>query len=277
VARIAGTRTSVEPPPGFAPADRFPGFEDPAREASIAVTELPVPLASIAADLASDRLEANGWAVLAAGPRPGGGWEARIRADEWSGAVWKWIVALGDDQRSATVVATAPVGDEALADQITAALATATFDPSPPASAFEGLPFAVDELDGLRVAARTTHLALLTEGGSIGKAPGEPMLTVAALPAEPDDRGAFARDRLKDLGQVHGLQELDAVDVALASGLVGLEIVADGLLGPDAVPVKVYQLVADQEGLPLRFVVVGVVDARRSIDPFRRVARTLRP
>lgn len=277
MSRIPGTHVSLEPPAGFAPAAGFAGFSHPELEAAIAVTELPTPHGAMVATLSAERLAAQGATVVLAEQR-GGAWFVRLHEEPWTGPVERWMAVLGDDRVTALVIATAPSGDEPLARALEAALATATFDPGAATSPFEGLRFAVTEAGGMRLAARSHGLVVLTEGGDVGKPQGAPMLTVGSYesPDLPTDWFAFASGHLKDLAQVTALAEPRGIPIQLPSGPLAYELQADGVSAADGKPLVAYVLAAGVEGL--RVVVSGLVaydGAPQWLPVFREIARSV--
>lgn len=276
--RVPGTRVSLDPPPGFQPANGFAGWAQPDREAAIAVTEVPTPREVMISQLTVERLAGSGTTVLAA-RREGTSWWVHAQETPWTGPVDRWMVVLGDDHATALVIATIPSGDPALAAQIEAALRTAKYDAGVVASPFEGLRFEVTEQGGLKLAARSHGLVVLTEGGNLGAPLGAPVLTVGGYdaPGLPDDWYAFATGHLKDLAQVTALGDVAGEPVTLPDGALAYEIVTDGLAVTDGRAMAVYQLASARDGT--RTIVSALVahDAsERWIPVFRAVGRSLR-
>ncbi|MEQ1568404.1 MAG: hypothetical protein ABMA64_22400, partial [Myxococcota bacterium] len=225
--QVPGTRVALTPPPRFVRATRFAGFEDPEREASIAVTEVPVALDAVLADLARERMEARGYHVVAAGAAAGGGWIEVIDGPTTDDPIAKWMLAIGSPDRTALVVATGPAADRALGEEIRAAIATCRYHDGP-VSPFDGLPFRLVPAPPLAFAARSGSMVLFTTGGAVGLSPGEVMLTAAALPPDPaSDLPTFARDRLTDLA-VEGLDERRSDLISCDGGWPAVEIEAHG-------------------------------------------------
>jgi hypothetical protein len=265
------------PPAGFLPAAGFAGWSQADREAAIAVTELPTARDTLIAELSPARLAERGSTVVYA-RREGAGWWIRLHEEPWTGPVERWMVVLGDDTATALVIATIPSGDEAFSATIEAALRTAEFDPAAAGSPFDGLRFRVTEAEGLRIAARSHALVLLTEGGVVGKTQGAPMLTVGSYeaPGEPSDWYAFATGHLKDLPHVTALGEVTGVPHVLDDGTLAYELTTDGLATSDARPMHIYQLAAARDGL--RVIVSGLVEqtnSERWLAAFRAVGRSL--
>jgi hypothetical protein len=229
----------------------------------------------VAADWTAERMAAQGFgsggATVEAVSRLGERVRVRVREEAWTGPVVKHLLAIGSGGRTAVVVATAPATDVALSEALEAALATAEFDPAA-ADVLADLPFRFSTHGGLAVAARAGGLVLLTEGGSLGKGPDEPMVTIGVFPVEqpPEDVAAFARARLGDLPQ---LAETEIV----AEGPVGAgwELVAAATRGADRGPCAVYLLAT--AGTAECLVVTGLVSAAGAewLEVFRAVGRSV--
>ena len=63
-APVPGTRVELEPPEGFTPSRRFPGFEHLAQGASIMVNEVPAGYAELRAGFTREGLASRGMRLI---------------------------------------------------------------------------------------------------------------------------------------------------------------------------------------------------------------------
>src|SRR5690349_13311509 len=66
--QVLGTGVSLEPPPGFVPAQRFSGFERDAKSASIVVTELEGPASKMQQGMTREMLASRGMTLIRSQP-----------------------------------------------------------------------------------------------------------------------------------------------------------------------------------------------------------------
>jgi hypothetical protein len=244
-------RIGLEPPPGMAASKRFPGFEDADRKVTMTLADLPAPAyagleksmdAAPPPGLTVDTRETltlkNGSGILAAGHGMADGV-----------AVHKWLLLLkasdGKAGETAALV-NVQVPDTALATYpdkvIRAALASATFRPTPFDELIKLLPFKVSELAGFRVARVGPAGVILTEGPS-DNFDQQPYFIVElghGSPEQPDARGLFARDLLVR-SPVPDLKIVSSEAMRI-TGVAGYEIRAQSK-APDGTPTSVVQWV----------------------------------
>jgi hypothetical protein len=222
---------TLAPPPGFVPATGFAGFVRAELEASIGVTELPLPAAEVRARLPGG--EALG---------PGASWHREAVAT-LGGEVVRYTAVLGDEQRAVVVVATVPLEhDEALAPAFRAAASSARWDPTRGEGAGE-LPFSFEEAPPLRVAARMGAVALLTVGGEL-RGGAEPMMTLGHAPVEPDrELGEVAEEHLRSVPQLNRIR-VTGQDQRVQGAVVVHRLEAEARLSDGAVVAVVQWVVA---------------------------------
>lgn len=263
--RVPGTRVQLIPPEGFRPSAQFHGFENEVSEASIGVTELPTPMDELRQGLEGEVIDIDGRPALL------------VEAEQvvFGGSITKVMVVIGDDQRSVVIVGTAPT-ESGLAEVLRNALLSARWTPdeAPPN---DDLPYRFTECPPLRVATRMGHVVLLTEEGTVGLTAAATMMTIGVVPVDADrDLAEVSADHLSSLPGLEGVAATSAEDVVLASGVAAFEFVAEGLSAGDALPIRVYQLVArfgDQE-----VIAVGRASAERfdtMVAAFRAVGRSV--
>ena len=102
---VPGTKVSLEPPAGFSPAQKYPGFEREADQASIMVTERPGPAADMIRGMTREALASKGMVLMASSRRVINKNPARllsVRQRTASGEVLKSMLIAGD--RATTIV-----------------------------------------------------------------------------------------------------------------------------------------------------------------------------
>jgi hypothetical protein len=244
---VPGTRVTLEPPPGFTLAERFPGFGDGETGASILVTEMPAPVEGIRAGLTAEGLATRGMTLLStATVTTPLGETFLVGATQRAGgaAVGKWLAVSGDAAGTTMVLATWPLDREAMAEPLRLAVLSAR-PLGAAADRLAGLPFRLTEGPRLRISERVANALVLTEEGRRGvRAPGEPLLVATASLSEVDldDLAAFAERRLRQTEQVTGpwRSEGRAADVG---GMAGWELEASATDGATGAPMRLYQLV----------------------------------
>ena len=170
---IAGTPLSMVPPLGFAPSERFRGFESLEYPgASVMVVAMPAPFAEATAGFDESRLGAQGMELLSRRPDTVGAVEGlRLEvAQEAQGMRFrKTILAFGDSAQTTLVNATwLADDDDALALPMATALASLRIDEDALADPRGALDFTVDETAGnLREAAVMGTSLLLNRHGRI--------------------------------------------------------------------------------------------------------------
>jgi hypothetical protein len=280
--RVPGTRVSLEPPAGFEPAARFPGFQQPDTAASIMVTEIPGPFGKVRGGMNREGLASRGMTLLHSEPAtiPGAAEGLLVHVHQHAEDVLfaKWMVVCGDESASVLVTATFP---ESLVETLEAPLRRAVLSTvlarEGPADAFEGLPFRVDPGPGLRVGSRMGNMLSLTpDGGSAPLAPGVPRCFVGLSVAEADltDLRAFAEGNARRTVTVRGVQVLRGRPLRI-DGLEAWELEADAKHSASGLPLRLYQVVIS-EGRDY-VLIVGMVEASRAADyvpAFRHVAES---
>jgi len=232
VARTAvpGSHISLAPPAGFAAADRFLGFGDEERMASIMITEQPSPFDQASAGMRDDKLLATrGMRVLSREDIRFGEREAfLVRVTQSAAGVdfEKFIVVTPVPGGTAVVAATFRVAD---ADALRAPLEKAVrglviSETKHP----DVVPFAMGESPRLELAHQARGLAVYCRPGTFGKsAPGAPLVVVARSIATGDtsDHAAFARRRLRGTARIKDVREIVAKELEL-DGLPTIELTA---------------------------------------------------
>jgi len=262
-------RVGLEPQGDLVLAKTFPGFEDPARKAAVAILDLPAR--------AYEDIEKSAF-----GSQQTGLTDVKRESFPFASGVGFLITAAAEENgvklRKWFLLASAAVGTipdltalvnvqvpEAALDVYSDAvvrkmLASVTFRPAPIEEQLGMLPFKLGEMSGFRV------LQVLPQGGVVLiDGPGDNMSTTtyvvvsvgAGAPETPDDRAKFARDLLSS-APLRNLNVTGAEPMRLG-GMQGNEIRGDaqGIAGER---VNVVQWVRFGSGGFLRVIGVGPRD-----------------
>lgn len=279
---IAGVRVRLQPPAGFTPAARYPGFEHAGSGASIMVSEIPGPFAELRAGFTAEALASRGMTLRSSEGLGIGGREGVLVAVTQSARgteFEKWIAMFGDDSATVMVTGTYPA---AAAAELSASMRSAVLsaqlregqlDP------FEGLGFRVTESPRLRVATRVSNALLLNEAGNLSHPrPGDTGFVVGRSIAEVDlaDLEAFSRRRLQQTATLSGITNVSGQPVTI-DGIHGFELLADALNTGTSIPMRIYQVVLPEGSHYI--LIQGLVRADQAdelVPEFRAVAQSLR-
>ena len=259
--RVPGTRVVMAPPPGWAPAEAFAGFQGPEPAESIVVAELAgAPLAELVASMTPQALRGQGITVAESRDVTVGGAASRlIRGSQaaYGTTFAKWLLLTGDDQGTVIVTASVPTGraDRAAVER---SLLSVTLGDGPD-DLFEGLGFTLDLPDALGDRQRVG--ATLAAGGGAGSAP----LLIAGLGANPlgRDLAAASAERMRSTATVRDLRTVRGGPVTL-DGRPGYASVAEGAHEGTGRPVTVY-LVLVPTGLSY-VIFQGIVGSDRAAE-----------
>lgn len=280
---VAGARVALEPPAGFTPSPRFPGFEHEASGSSILIAELPrEAFDELRAGFTAENLGARGVTLRETEAARIGGSEGVLLAVSQNAhgtAFDRWIGLFATDSASVIVTATYP---SAAAAELAASMRQAVLSARMREGAvdvFEGLAFRLTESPRLKIAERVANMLMLTETGDLSQTQlGAPYLMVAGSlsPGPMDDVEAFSRGRI---GQTDGIVDVAnlAGTAVTIDGIAGYELVADAREEDTSRPVRIYQVVLP-EGSDY-VIVQGIVATNRAaewIPEFRAVAQSLR-
>jgi hypothetical protein len=284
--RVPGTKVWMEPPAGFVPSARFPGFENAASAASIVVTELPGPASTMRQGMTSETLASRGMTLLHRETLKVDDQDAVLLqvSQSQSGADFsKWILIGGDDSKCVMIVAAFPAGLSDLVPVMRRAVLSATWSGGGGAkraiNPYEGLLYRVDGTKALRLAGRMGNLLVFSETGSMEPAGAQDaMLFVGNSMSEVkiDDLEAFARERAGKTARVGPLLNAEGRAVR-ADGLSGYELVGDTNDLKSRKALRMYQLVlADDANY---YLAQGFVSPERSeamLPEFRKITASFR-
>ena len=281
--RVPGTSVTLEPPAGFAPAKDFAGFKQGATASSIVVTELAGPASEVTAAMTADGLSTQGMRLLASSETTVGSRSGLLLhvAEFKSGIEFeKWMLALGERNRTLLVVGTFPkeLGDS-LREPIRSALLSVRWSPRIEAPRTQGLPFAVSETAELKISQRVSSRLLLTkQGAKVTLDPADPLIVVGTAfnDIAITDVENFARDRVQRTSEISGVSGIEGESLRV-DGLAAYELRADARDQKTGAPLRVYQLlVADGTRYFLAQGRVGAAQGDRFLPQFRQVGRSLR-
>src|SRR5918993_669886 len=111
--RVPGTNVTLAPPEGFSVAQQYPGFERVDVQASIMITELPVPASEMIRSLSKPALASRGMLLMAERDTVIKDTPARllnVRQKTAGADVIKWMLVGGDGKTTVMVVGTFPAG-----------------------------------------------------------------------------------------------------------------------------------------------------------------------
>jgi len=283
--RVPGTRVNLDPPPGFVPAQRFPGFQNEEKGASIMVTELPGPAAEMQKGMTRELLASRGMTLIRSQTVKVGGRDALLIHTSQSAAgteFLKWMLVAGDPKQTVMIVGTFPKAASGLSLPLKRAILSASWagalaeggKPQP----YEGLTFRVDPTPALKLAGRVGNALVFTESGSMGSGnPDQAVLVIGSSfgDASISDVEAFAKERATKSTQVGALRNIEGRALTV-DGLPGYELTAEGNDAKSGRAVRMYQLALVDK--TTYYLAQGFVSADRpaAMEQFRQVTRSFR-
>src|SRR5262245_50873456 len=152
---VPGTRVYLDPPSGFIPAERFPGFQREEKGASIMVTELPGPAATMQKGMTAKLLATRGMTLIRSQTVKVDGNDALLLHVSQSAAgvsFLKWMLVAGDAKQTVMVVGAFPKAAGELSLPVRRAVLSTTWGAKRQIAPYEGLAFRVDATPALRLA-----------------------------------------------------------------------------------------------------------------------------
>ncbi|HXW04815.1 MAG TPA: hypothetical protein VD833_06275 [Vicinamibacterales bacterium] len=280
---VTGTRVSMTPPAGFVEAAEFPGFHHPEAEASIMVTELPVPAAEMQRGMTRQALATKGITVLSSTRTDVGGDAALLlQVSQKAGGrdVLKWMLIGGDPTVTIMIVGGYPrAADPQLGAAMKRSVLSASWGASGPADPFAGLLYRIDPSARLKLAGRMSNMIMLTESGdSRLRSADEAFYSVGNSIGrmEIGDLAGFSERRARQLPQTAELRNVTGGPV-IVDGLPGYELLADATHAKTGREIKLYQVIVPSEGG--YYIMIGLVTRERGpemVPEFRNVTNTFR-
>lgn len=279
---VVGVRVTMQPPAGFTPAARFPGFEHAASGASIQVAEVPAPFDELRAGFTVQEMASRGMTLRASEALTIGGQDGvllavsqRARGIEFE----KWIVVFGDNSATVMVTGTYPASAAAeMSGRVRKSVLSARLREGP-LDPLEGLGFHVTESPRLKIATRVSNTILLNEAGNLAyPQPGSAALVIGSSVATVDlsDVEAFARRRIQQIAALSDIGNVSGQPISI-DGITGFELFADARHADTSLPMRVYQVVLPEGS---QYILIrGLVRADQAeefIPQFQAVTRSLR-
>lgn len=284
IPRVAGTRVTLTPPPGFTPSQQFPGYAKESASASIIVTEMPAPYIEALAGFSDDAgMAKRGMKVLSRqdvtidGRR---GVLLYIKQTALQTEFLKWALFVGDATESLMVVAMFPKElQEDYSLPLKESLLTARWDQTGTVPFDEGLNFSVAEKGSLKFAKRMTNALMYSEHGAFPqKSVDAPLFIVASSLRKLDipDIKAFSESRILSTASIKGIEIKESTAITI-DGLRGHEIVANAKDDRTGEPMIVYQAtLLDGE---IYYVMQGLISSKNKtehLETFRAMAKSFK-
>lgn len=281
-APVPGTRVELEPPEGFTPSRRFPGFEHLAQGASIMVNEVPAGYAELRAGFTREGLASRGMRLIEMKDVAVAGAPALLFhvTQQAAGIDFrKWMLLAPRGNESVLVVGTfprtapAPFGEAVRLAVLSTLTTTGQTDP------IADLPFHVDAGSRLKVAQRMGNTLVLTPSGSMARTSAqEPLYVIGPSVgrAPLDNLQHFAEQRAQQTVEISGLRAMRGRNLKV-DGLEAYEILADANDLRSGLPLRFYQVVAPDPGGYFIFQgLVGSDIAAEYLPEFQRLTASFR-
>jgi hypothetical protein len=284
--RIKGTKVSIEVPPGFVAAEKFPGLQHPEHPlAPIVVTEMPAPIATLRGAFTKDGLATRDITLVATTDVTVGGAPALlVEATQETplGVVGKWLLLSGSETASTLLTATYPQASPEIGAALRTALLSTTWAAAGSVDPFEGLTYRVKPGPRLPFATRVTNSLLFSETGQVPQTDAAKAmfivgnsLNAATLPdvktaAEMRLSGFVVGNQVVDLGEAKAtLLKVDGLDAC--------ELIADAADPKSKTPITVYLVLIAEPGKGY-YLTTGMVGRSRAAEwlpEFRAATATL--
>ena len=270
-----GLRIGLEPAGDLKLAHQFPGFEDPARNVTVTIFDLP---SSAFHELETAAFNNNQLANVKRESFPfanGIGFLISGSSQQNGVTIYRWSLlsqAVGGTVQNLTALINVQVVESARStysdEVVRKMLASVNFRTAPIQEQLSLLPFKLGDLAGFRVMqVLPTGSVILAEDGS-DRSAAQPFMIVSIErggPAEAGDRATFSRDLLAN-APVRDLT-LQSAESMRINGMPGYEIRAQGK-DPTGAPVSVVQWLRFGTGSFLR--VIGVSPTEKWNGTFER-------
>lgn len=220
--RIPGTKVTLSPPEGFSVAQQYPGLERRDVQASMMVTELPVPAVDMMRSMTAPALATKGMILISARDITINQSPARllqVGQKAATGEVLKWMLIAGDTQTTIMVVGTFREASSEIGDAIRQSLLTVSWGSAQPSSAFEGLSFRLTPTGKMKLARRLSNMLMFTESGTTGSRGATEALYLAGHSlgqGQITDVQGFAESRAKQTTLIKGITNFVGRQVQVA-------------------------------------------------------------
>jgi hypothetical protein len=251
---VPGTQITLDPPDGFARADRFPGFQKPEAAASIMVTEMPAPYPQIRQAMTEQGLASRGMTLISSDKVQMSGAEALlVHVGQAANGIdfLKWMLVSGDEKQTVMIVATYPKAAAAkFGEPLKQSVLSATRDVNAKVDPWDGLQYRVTPAAPLKFAKRISNTVMFNESGSLGGSnASEVVYLVGSSVADPAmaDLKTFSEQRAAAMPQVKNFTDMKGRKLKV-DGMDAYELVADAADTKTDAPMKFYQTIAKELG-----------------------------
>jgi len=276
---VPGTAVRIVPPPGFEPSDRFPGYLHMATGASIVVTEVPAPFATVTRGFTSEQaIKAQGMTLVERSAVTVGGRPAALLSFDQtvSGTRFvKWVLAVDRGALTSLLVGSYPADQAAQAEApVKSAMLAASF--GRPLDPVEALSFTVTPVAPFEIARVSGQTVLLSPGGRFPVEDERAPIMVVGLSASRDllvpDKLDFALRRIEQTATVRDVAVHETRPLTIA-GLEGFEVFAEARSKSAGVPLTLYQVILyDTAGYSLIQAVMPTAAKETYLPIFARIA-----
>lgn len=276
---VPGTAVTIVPPPGFVPSTRFPGFLHEATGASILVTEVPAPFASVARGFTDEQgLAAQGMMLVTQSDLTVDGRPARLLSYDQvvNGRRFaKWVLAVDRGAVTNLLVGSYPADRAAQSEApVKESLLAARF--GKPLDPVEALSFTLAAAPPFEIARVAGQTVLLSPGGKFPVEDERAPIMVAGLSASKDldvpDKKAFAERRIEQTATVKDVVRGETRPVTIAS-LDGFEVFAEARSKTAGVKLTIYQVILyDTAGYAVMQAVMPTAEKETYLPIFARIA-----
>lgn len=232
---IAGTRVKLVPPVGFTVSSQFPGYVQESTGASIIVTEFSGSFSEVSASfsnpekLAQQNLVLLNQEEVIINQQTGLLLQVQQKADEEE--FLKWILVLGDEQKTVLIMATLPkILETFLSEPLKASILSAQWNKETIVSPTEGLNFTIVESGNLKFAQRLANILLYTKEGIFpSKNRDDPIFIIGQSVGQAiiKNKEAFSKERLQETASVTQIK-IEHLQKVVIDELEGYEIIAQG-------------------------------------------------
>ena len=168
--RVPGTRVALVPPPGFVPAERFPGFARQESNSSILISEMPVPYAEVIKGFTEAGLLSRGMKLVEQSKATLCGKAGLILnlIQTAAGSRWeKWVLVFGDQNETVMLTAVFPQQFQTeLSNPMRASLLSTRCVSGTDRNPLEGLTFSLSSTPKMTFAKRFGNSIIMTRDGS---------------------------------------------------------------------------------------------------------------
>lgn len=283
--RVAGTRVSFMPPPGFMPSEQFTGYGLESEGAAVMIVEMPVRLAEVLPAL-SDPAALSKRSMILLGKEAVSvaglsGWLFHYRQTAGGSELLKWMLVVGDAKELVMVTASFPTESERkFSAALRRSVLSVRWHRGESVAADEGLNFRVTVAGGtLKLARRMSNTLLYTPGGVFpNKSVDDPLFVVGPSTARTEivDLKAFSVARVSQINEVGDIGVVEPGEITV-DNLKGYEIETTGRDRKSGRPLAVYQvLLFDGDVYYLMQGLAGAQHASPHLETFKQMARSFR-